>query len=230
MALMIGARRPGSGLGPGVSSARGASDAPEIGVVPMAGSWRDDGLVAWTERDGPGQPPRGPQRWLSMGISTAFLGIFASMIFSDTLCPEHRAWVMLLGSIGLASTVVAGVGLWRSWAIAAPLSVLAAGSGVVIGLIDSIHSASRGRSIAGAFAVLLVGAVALTWRQIVLLRWDRKVRRSLAASDVVDLEALAAPVTPGAPVASVDGADAVADDEPVSEPAAVETRRMRTPT
>ena len=112
----------------------------------MSGTWRDDGLVAWSERDGPGRPPRGPQRWLSMGISAAFLAIFTSMVLSDTLCPEHRAWVMTLGSVGLTSTIVAAVGLWRGWAIAAPLSVLAAGSGVAIGLIDSIHSASRGRS------------------------------------------------------------------------------------
>jgi hypothetical protein len=117
-----------------------------------------------------------------MGISAAFLVIFTSMVFSDTLCPEHRAWVMGLASVGLTSTIVAAVGLWRSWAIAAPLSVLAAGSGVAIGLIDSIHSVSRGRSIALAFAVLLVAAVALTWRQVVLLRWDRSVRRSLASS------------------------------------------------
>lgn len=194
----------------------------------MAGSWRDDGLVAWTERDGPGQPPRGPQRWLSMGISAAFLGLFTSMIFSDTLCPEHRSWVMLLGSIGFASTVVAGVGLWRSWAIAAPLSVLAAGSGVAIGLIDSIHSASRGRWIAGAFATLLVGAVALTWRQIVLLRWDRKVRRSLGSSPAVGVEVFGTPA-PGAPVEPV----AESADEPsevVDVVDVVETRRMRTPT
>jgi hypothetical protein len=153
-----------------------------------------------------------------MGISAAFLVVFTSMVLSDTLCPEHRAWVMGLASVGLTATILAAVGLWRGWAVAAPLSVLAAGSGVAIGLIDAVHSASRGRSIALAFAVLLVGAVVLTWRQVVLFRWDRSMQRSLAP-------AMDSPRAVPAPPA--DAADRVGAPKP---PAAGGAHRQRTRT
>lgn len=163
--------------------------------------WRDEGLVAWTEGDGPGRPPAGPNRWVTTAVGVGLLAAFSAILVTDTLCPEHRAWVIGLATVAMAATVVGAIGMFRSWAIASPLSVLATGLGVAIGVIDSIHSASRGRSIALAFGVLLLGAVFLMWRQLQLAAWDRSVRRSLASTPV-----------------SAASTDAAADDEVAPRP------------
>jgi hypothetical protein len=161
------------------------------------GGWHDDGIVAWTEGDGPGRPPGGPSPWLTSGVGVGLLAVFSAILVTDTLCPEHRAWVAGMATIAMAATVVAGVGMFRGWASAAPLSVLATGLGVGIGILDSIHSASRGSAIAAAFGVLSVGALFLLWRQVALLRWDREVRRSLGSEPV---EVVAAPAEVAAEV------------------------------
>lgn len=155
------------------------------------GDWHDDGIVAWTEGDGPGRPPGGPSPWLTSCVGVGLLTVFSAILVTDTLCPEHRAWVAGMATVAMAATVVAGVGMFRGWASAAPLSVLATSLGVGIGILDSIHSASRGSAIAAAFGVLSVGALFLLWRQVALLRWDHEVRRSLA-SEPIEVVAAAA--------------------------------------
>lgn len=141
--------------------------------------WREVETFAWTEGDGPGRPPRGPNRLLTTLVGGGLAAAFTAMLATDTLCPEHRAWVMTLATLALVATVVASVGLLRGWAIAAPLAVVATASGMAIGAIDAAHSVQRGRAITAAFAVLSVGALVLLGRQVELLRWDRQVRHGL---------------------------------------------------
>ena len=83
------------------------------------------------------------------------------MLWNDTLCPEHRSWVMALGTVGIIGTGVAIVGLVQSWALAPLLAVAVALDGVAIGLIDALHDPTRGRLIALVFALAAVlGAAA----------------------------------------------------------------------
>ena len=146
--------------------------------------WRESEVLAWTEHEGPG---RGPSRgrivwyWLAGGMAVVFAGLMSS----DTLCPEHRAWVLLLGGAALIAAGAAIVGLISGWAGAPLLALASALGGVGIGLIDTLHSATRGRTIALAFALVFIGAAVLVWRQHRQRRWDRDVARSLRPTATV---------------------------------------------
>ncbi|HEY8547142.1 MAG TPA: hypothetical protein VIL36_18910 [Acidimicrobiales bacterium] len=141
--------------------------------------WREVETFAWTEGDGPGRPPGGPNRLLTTVVGGGLAAAFTAMIATDTLCPEHRAWVMTLATLALAATVTAAVGLLRGWAIAGPLALVATVSGMAIGMIDAVHDVQRGRAITATFAALTAGALVLLGRQVALLRWERQVRRGL---------------------------------------------------
>jgi hypothetical protein len=110
-----------------------------------------------------------------IGTLVGVLGVtFAGVLSSDTLCPDHRAWVQILGTIGFTMIVVALVGLVRGWAVAPALTVVAGALGVAIGLIDAVHSPTRGRLIALGFAVAMAVAGLATARAVQLARWDRR--------------------------------------------------------
>jgi uncharacterized membrane protein YccC len=147
--------------------------------------WRSDGLIAWTERDGPGRSPAGPSRVVTTGLAIGLAAVFTGILSVDTLCPEHRAWVQILATAALIGTVIAAIGLVKQWAIAPVLALVVTLCGVAIGLLDAIHSAGRGRTIAAAFGILALGAAVVVWRQIALMRWDKSVRRSIASEPVV---------------------------------------------
>jgi hypothetical protein len=155
--------------------------------------WRSDGVLAWTDRDGPGRPPAGPNRHLLTGLGVGLVGVFSVILTTDTLCPEHRAWVQSLAMVALAGAVGATIGLFRRWAIAPALALGVTACGVAIGVIDSVHSTSRGTAIALAFAVLTGGALVLCAWQARLALWDRAVRRDLRSVAPAD----AAAVGPG---------------------------------
>jgi hypothetical protein len=146
--------------------------------------WRESEVLAWTEHEGPG---RGPSRgrtiwfWLAGGMAAVFAGIMSS----DALCPEHRLWVLLLGGGALIAAGAAIVGLISGWAGAPLLALASALGGVGIGLIDTLHSATRGRTIALAFALVFVASAVLVWRQHRQHRWDRGVARSLHTTPAV---------------------------------------------
>jgi hypothetical protein len=174
----------------------------------MATEWRSDGVVAWTDRDGPGRPPAGPGSGLTTALSAGLAILFSGILFTDMLCPEHRIWVQVLGSVALFGAGVAAIGLARGWASAAFLALPTTVCGMAVGLIDSVHAAERGRIVAVAFALLTIGAGWLMWRQVVLLNWDRSVRRSLATTATIPA---AADVVPADEAPSEDAA--VLDDE-----------------
>jgi hypothetical protein len=146
----------------------------------MATEWRSDGVVAWTEREGPGRPPAGPGRGLTTALSAGLAVLFCGILFTDLLCPEHRLWVQALGAAAIVGAVVTAIGLARGWGSAAIVALPTTVCGVAVGLIDSVHAIERGRIVAVAFALLTLGAIWLMWRQVVLFAWDRSVRRSLS--------------------------------------------------
>lgn len=137
--------------------------------------WRSGELLAYTEREGPGRPPAASPTWLT-GTLVGVVGVtFAGLLSSDTLCPDHRAWVQTLAGIGFIAIVGALVGLVRGWAAAPLLTLLASALGVAIGLLDAVHEPTRGRLVALGFGVALVLAAVASTRLMRLRAWDRRV-------------------------------------------------------
>jgi hypothetical protein len=157
------------------------------------GNWRSGDVVAWTEHDGVGAPPKGPGRVLPLVLAGTLAVILAGMLSTDTLCPEHRAWVIALGTAGIICTAVCIVGLVQSWALAPVLTVFVALDGVAIGLIDALHDPARGRMIALGFALVAVLASALTAQAARLSMWERHVRRQLAPAEPAPRREVPAP-------------------------------------
>src|SRR3954453_22541188 len=110
--------------------------------------WSSSEVLAFTERDGPGRPPEAPKRWMALTVAGALGVVFTGVLFTDTLCAEHRAWVEGLATVALAGIVVAIVGLLRDWAGPQIIPAVSASLGVSMGLIDAVHSPPRGRLVA----------------------------------------------------------------------------------
>jgi hypothetical protein len=177
--------------------------------------WRSTETIAWTERDGAGRAPwaPGPAAWMASGAAlTAVLGV---LLFSDTLCPEHRAWVQVLGLISIVAAGTSLVGIIRGSSWAPMGTVAAACGGVGIGLIDAVHAPGRGWLVAGLFALAAAGAAVLAARQLALARWERRVVRPL-----LDGERHRRGATPVAPARAASHAEPEADD-PVADPARI---------
>jgi hypothetical protein len=183
----------------------------------MGGSWKSGEVLAWTEGDGPGRPPKGPGRTLPFALAGALSIIFIGIMSSDTLCPEHRAWVQAFGTVGFTGTVLAIIGLLRGWAAAPLLTLTAAATGVAIGFIDALHDPTRGRLVAAGFAVVCFGAVVLALRSMSLRLWDRSLRRSLRPAVTEPIEPTPSSVAAGE--AQPDGTIAADEaDRPVLKP------------
>lgn len=115
------------------------------------------------------------------GSLAVSLGVaHAGMLFSDTLCPDHRAWVFGLASAAVVAAGFAVAGLARGWASSALLTVVAALCGVAIGVIDIAHDPSRGRVIAVAFGVVAVAGATLALWHLRLHRWERATVAALS--------------------------------------------------
>lgn len=138
--------------------------------------WRSGELLAYTEHEGPGRPPAASPTWLT-GTLVGVVGVtFAGMLSSDTLCPDHRAWVQTLAGIGFVAMLGALVGLVRGWAAAPLLTLLASSMGVAIGLLDAVHDPTRGRLIALGFGVAFLLAAVASTRLVRMRAWDRRLR------------------------------------------------------
>jgi hypothetical protein len=166
-------------------------------------TWTTSEVVAFTERDGPGRPPAAPRRWTALALAGALGVVFTCVLFTDTLCPEHRAWVDSLATVAAMGAVIAVVGLWRDWAGAPVITALTAGLGVSMGLIDTVHSPTRGRFVALAFGVVMVVAALSCTQYVRMWRWDRTLRRELPSPRPVPTATPATPTpatpTPAAP-------------------------------
>ena len=147
---------------------RDRSDAQATGES----GWRSGEVLAFTEREGPGRPPAGPSRWAT-GTLAAVLGVtFAGLFTSDSLCADHRVWVEALAGVAFVGAVAALVALWRGWAAAPFLTLVASVPGIAIGMLDSVHAPTRGRLVTVGFALVTVLAGVMTWRAWRLTRWD----------------------------------------------------------
>lgn len=150
----------------------------------MTAQWRSGQLLAWTERDGPGRPPAGPSRTLAVTVAASLGVVFAAVLSTDALCPEHRAWIDGLATFALLGAGFAIVGLVRGWVLAPALTLLTALCGVAMGVIDASHDATRGSALAVAFGAVAVLTAGLGWRQQVLRRWDRHIQSALIGANV----------------------------------------------
>jgi hypothetical protein len=177
-----------------------------IHVADHRGDWHAGEVLAYTDREGPGRPPPGAPAW-TMAAIAAVLGVtMFGIMTTDTLCPEHRAWAQMLGGLAMIGAFTALVAIWRGWAGATVLTLLASVAGVAIGLIDAAHSATRGRSVALAFAVVGLIAAFVAWRTRRLAKWDEE----LHAASVFDEETAVAETSAGGPRASSTEVDTTA--------------------
>ena len=142
--------------------------------------WRSTQVLAWTDSEGPGRPPRGAGAGVWMATAATLGIVFSVMMFTDALCPEHRAWVQTLAGLALLGVVTSIVGLLRGWPSAPLVTAGSAALGVGIGFIDAVHSPLRGGFIAAAFVLALLLSGWLALRQVPMLRWDRRLRRDTA--------------------------------------------------
>jgi predicted lysophospholipase L1 biosynthesis ABC-type transport system permease subunit len=122
------------------------------------------------------------------GTLVGVVGVtFVGLLSSDTLCPDHRAWVQTLAGIGFFVMVAALVSLVRGWAAAPALTLVASALGVAIGLLDAVHSPTRGRLIALGFGLALTVAAVASTRVMRLRAWDRTVSALGQHSDEPDV-------------------------------------------
>ena len=123
--------------------------------------------------------------WTSSALGVGMAAVWIGVLSTDSLCPEHRAWVVSLAVGGLVCGVSSIVGLvGRRWC--SPFAALAAaGLGVGIGLIDMVHSPTRGAVTALAFAVIAVGAALAAIPQMRSLLWVNRTRRGSVTPGLV---------------------------------------------
>jgi hypothetical protein len=145
--------------------------------------WRSGDTLAWTRRDGVTPPPQGANRWLLGSLALSLTGVWIGMLSTDALCPDHRLWVQTLGTIALVAAVWAIVGLvgQRSWAVLAALA--SALFGIAVGVIDMVHSPTRGAILSIAFAVVAVGVLVAAVPVLRSALWMRRAERQLAPVD-----------------------------------------------
>jgi hypothetical protein len=142
--------------------------------------WHSTERVAWTEHDGPERPPRGGHPVLGLGVAGVLAAVFAGMVLTDDLCPEHRAWVQALGAVALVGCIAGAVALVRGWAAGPAFAIGTALCGLAIGAIDIVHNPTRGWIITAAFGAVLLGAVWMGLRQISVRQWQLEQSRHLA--------------------------------------------------
>jgi hypothetical protein len=151
-----------------------------------ANGWQSEQVIAWTDREGPGRPPAGSQQKLLGAVALVLGAAFVGMLSSDTLCPEHRAWVDALATTALVGVVVSIVALVRQWSVAPLLTLISGALGVAIGLIDAAHAPARGQLIAGAFGLVVLAVSVVSVRLARLAWWERKVLRDLAPAATME--------------------------------------------
>ena len=145
--------------------------------------WRSGDTLAWTSRDGVTPPPKGANRWLLGSLALSLTGVWIAMVSTDALCPDHRLWVDTLGTVSFAAAVWAIVGLvgQRSWAMLAALA--SALFGIACGIIDMVHSPTRGAVLSIVFAVVAVGVLIAAVPVLRSALWMRRAERELAPID-----------------------------------------------
>jgi hypothetical protein len=149
--------------------------------------WRSTERLAWTVADGPGRPPGGVRPWY-VASSAVVLGCALGVIlFTDSLCPEHRLWVRLLGAVGVAVSLAAFAALVRGSAAAPVLTLAGAVAGVGIGALDALHAPLRGSLVLFGFLALTLMTAWPLWLEWMGARWARRVASEMPSSSQVPL-------------------------------------------
>src|ERR687897_318720 len=145
--------------------------------------WRSGDTLAGTRRDGVTPPPKGAHRGLLASVALSLTGVWIGMIATDALCPDHRLWVQSLGTVALVASVWAIVGLigQRAWAVLAALA--SALFGIAVGVIDMVHSPTRGAILSIVFAVVALGVLVAAVPVLRSALWMRRAERQLAPVD-----------------------------------------------
>lgn len=152
----------------------------------MAGQvWTATDVVAYTEHDGPGRPPRVPGKAVGVILACVLGATLFGMMAADTMCPEHRAWAMAIASAALLTVPVAAVASWRGWASGPRLTAVAGVLGVATGVLDTIHAPMRGVVVASIFALIAIAACVLSVITHRALRWDPDARPVEPMDDLV---------------------------------------------
>lgn len=146
--------------------------------------WRGTEVVAWTAHDGPAPAPPVAPLWLWVAPAVAVTAALGVVLFTDSLCPEHRAWVQSLALVAIVGAITATVGLVRGWASAPLLTWFSSALGIGIGLIDTAHAPLRGAFVAGGFGLAFVLSAVLVLRQRPAAAWDRRLGQAMQPVEV----------------------------------------------
>ncbi len=141
--------------------------------------WNATEQLAWTEHEGPGRPPAGLPRRILIGLSVTMGVALGAIIGGDSLCPEHRLWIRLVGVIGIAATGAAVVSALRGGAASIRLSLAASVSGMFIGAIDAEHAHTRGLFVFAGFFVAFLLTLVGSRRERAGARWADRVEAGL---------------------------------------------------
>lgn len=152
--------------------------------------WTSTEVLAWSRADGPDRPSEGPSRWALGAVAATLAVTTTGILATDTLCPEHRLWVQTLATVAIVLSITSVVQILRAQASAGLFALGASVMGVAIGLIDAVHSPSRGRLIAAAFALAAMASAGIALRIRAMRRYDDR----LAAAHRVDGESIEASV------------------------------------
>ena len=175
-----------------------------MGQVSQGPHWRSGEVLAYTEREGPGRPPRGPSIVTTGSLAVATGVALIGLLSNDQLCSIHRVVVQVLASVVVCGAVIAIIGLIHGWPSAPLTTLIACSAAVVIGGIDAVHSATASRFVVVSFGAAAAAAAALAWRSRLMARWD-------SALDPADLPAPNYKRTPGAIADELAATDTDAD-------------------
>jgi hypothetical protein len=146
-------------------------------------AWRETPIVAWTQHDGVGRLPNRQRRVTLLVLAGALTAVWLVLLGVDAFCPEHRAWVQTLAVGALVTSIASITGLVTSRAWSPFATCATAILGIVVGLIDAVHSPPRGALIATAFGCVALVVGVLSIGMVRNLRWDAEAG-SLMANDV----------------------------------------------
>jgi hypothetical protein len=153
-----------------------------MGQVSQGPHWRSGEVLAYTEREGPGRPPRGPSIVTTGSLAAATGVALIGLLSIDQLCAVHRVVVQVLASVVVCGAVIAIIGLIHGWPSAPLTTLIACSAAVVIGGIDAVHAPTASRFIVMSFGAAAAVAAALAWRLRLMAHWD-------SALDAADLPA-----------------------------------------
>ena len=143
-----------------------------MGQVSQGPHWRSGEVLAYTEREGPGRPPRGPSIVTTTSLAVATGVALIGLLSNDQLCSIHRVVVQVLASVVVCGAVIAIIGLIHGWPSAPLTTLIACSAAVVIGGIDAMHSTIASRFVVVSFGAAAAAAAGLAWRSRLMARWD----------------------------------------------------------